>query len=247
MWKQLLAGTDWSMLRDFVSPALFDVVPARVIVGQGTQLIRWARDRDGARAARRQRAETLEAVGSDLELVSRSGFAPGDAPDPSARGAALLRLYFHQLYAGGPVLLDLRTRAFTDGASLRWAPGSAHAHFQPGFASAIRDLYDGFYDEDDARFRTGLDALGVRPAEETFRTHFGADDPHAVHFELDRFVGTFHEVFVRCREAGSSLHPQLLPFGVYLAALYEHLAALGGAHDVLGAFHAARGAVRDGA
>jgi hypothetical protein len=52
-------------------------------------------------------------------------------------------------------------------------------------------------------------------------------------------VSTFHQVFVLCRDAKQSLHPDFLPLGLYLATLYDHLERLGAAVDVLAAFEKA--------
>ena len=52
----------------------------------------------------------------------------------------------------------------------------------------------------------------------------------------------FHDIFVRCRDQGVSLHRNFLPLGIYLACLHDHLGTLGGGpFDVRTAFENATG------
>jgi len=97
--------------------------------------------------------------------------------------------------------------------------------------ATLRELYDGFYTEDDARFRRALAALEIDAAEDVFRRHFGSGDQRAVRFEAAAFQATFHEAFVRCRDAGVRLHPNFLALGIFLGCLYDHLESLGLAYD----------------
>ena len=93
--------------------------------------------------------------------------------------------------------------------------------------------------DDDAAFRKALAALHLDAAADLFLDHFGAGEQTAVRFEMAHFTRSFHAVFVRCRERGVQLHPNFVPLGVYLAALYEHLEGLDVPLDVRAAFAAA--------
>jgi hypothetical protein len=96
----------------------------------------------------------------------------------------------------------------------------------------------GAYRDDKSAFRAGLEALNLSHAEDVFVKHFG-DGQRAVRFEVKHFVSTFHQVFVRCRDAGTRLHADFLLLGLYLATLYDHLEQLGVAVDVVSAFEQA--------
>jgi hypothetical protein len=252
MWSKLLAETDWKILRDFLSPSLFSVFPSRALAGEARALLASASSRRGFADAARLRLDSLRRAGVPVRLSSEPPppsalMAPLDEAARVVRGQALLNLFFHQLYADGPTILDLRFKTLfprPEGDEPEppfiWVPGRPHTKWEPGFRSALHDLYGGFYDGDDPRFMRGLQAIGAVPAEATFREQFGAEDPHAVTFDLERFVRTFHAAFEACRDAGSPLHRQLVPLGVYLAGLYEHLSELGGTFDVRDAFLVAR-------
>jgi hypothetical protein len=151
----------------------------------------------------------------------------------------VLELYFHQLFRGQTVLLDLRNSAFTGaGEKLIWHPASWLAEWSPEFISALRDIYRGFYAHDDALFRSGLAALSLTHSEDLFRKHFGGDQARMTFRTVD-FVDTFHQVFQRCKQARVALHADFLPLGIYLAALYDHLEDLAVAVDVAAAFERA--------
>ena len=167
---------------------------------------------------------------------------PQEAAAKQRRGGCITELYFKQLYADAPTLLDLRAAAFSQrGDTLLWSPASWVITWSPDFIAPLREIYSGFYSRDDARFRAGLQALSLSHSEDLFREQFGADQQH-VTFEVQSFIDIFHRVFGRCKEAHTQLHPDFLPLGIYLAALYDHLQELRVPIDVASAFERAVGA-----
>ena len=101
-------------------------------------------------------------------------------------------------------------------------------------------MYRGFYGEDDALFERGVRALHLEPATDVLRAHFGEGDQRAVVFETKVFHSSFHDVFVRCRDEGVSLHRNFLALGLYLACLYDALEGRGPL-DVRDAFERSAG------
>jgi len=243
MLKRLLDGTDLGQLRDMVSPAFFDVLPARELWRQGRSLASRYRDERAYSEALSHRAATLRAadLGVQIGFVDESENEAGG--DSKARGEALLRLYFHQVLTDGPALIDVRRQHFTHRAgSYVFDPGRITVDWDADFRAGIRGMYEGFYGGDDLRFIDALDSLGLRCAEQTFRQQFGEGDQRSVRFEMKAFIGSFHEAFVACREAGDTLHPNFMGFGIYLAFLYDHLESIGGGpFDVRTAYFAAAG------
>ncbi len=243
MLKRLLDGTDLTQLRAVVSPAFFDVIPARVLWQQGRALATRYRDERAYSEALTHRAATLEAADIGVSIGAIDAVESEPMDDSQERGEALLRLYFHQLLTDGPALIDLRhPRLARRAGGYVFDPGRLTADWSEGFRTAIRHMYGGFYGDDDQRFVDALDALGLRQAEATFRQQFGGGDQRAIRFEMKAFVGSFHDAFVACRDAGDRLHPGFLAFGIYLAFLYDHLERLGGGpFDVRAAYDAAAG------
>jgi hypothetical protein len=242
MIGKILGGGQLGKLASFVSPAFFDVMPAKSLWNRSRKLLSATRDREAFRHAVAERSNYLQRSLPSIELVAerKSSAAPTAAPgSPEKRGEDVVELYFHQLFHGQTVLLDLRGTSFTPaGERLLWHPASWLADWSPEFISALRDLYRGFYGHDDTRFRSGLSALSLTHSEDLFRKHFGGDQERVTFRTVD-FVDTFHQVFQRCKQARVALHPDFLPLGIYLAALYDHLEDLAVAVDVAKAFERA--------
>jgi len=241
MIGKILGSGQLGKLASFVSPAFFDVMPAKALWSKARKLFAGTRDREAFRHAVAARAAELAKRQPEVELATERGSLPRPAADtatPSAawRAAQVCELFFHQLFHGGTTLLDLRAASFrASGERLYWQPASWLADWSPEFLTSLRDLYRGFYARDDATFRRGLAALSLSHSEDLFRQHFGGDQAQ-VTFKTVDFVDTFHKVFLRCKEAGTALHPDFLPLGIYLAALYDHLEELGVPVDVSAAY-----------
>lgn len=234
MWKSIVRGTEWKQVADLASPSFFEVLPGKALRRATGALTKNWFDGSGFADACGHRAETL--ASSDVQ-VRLGGADAGGELGREARGQRVLELYFHQLFAGGPVLLDLRPERFEAcGDALCWSPKSLWYAFDDAFLAAMREVYAGFYADDDARFQAGLDQVGLRCAEDTFLEHFGAGDQRAVSFDVHAFTETFHRTFLSCRDQGATLHRDFVPLGLYLATLYVHLEELGGAFDVRAAY-----------
>lgn len=243
-FRGAFGSDDWTPFLDFVSPSFFDVVPLRGLLGQGRELVANATSREGRVDLESRVAEALRRRGVELELgpgASRSrGLPEGEAA--RSRGQRVLELYFTQLFACDGTLLDLRPGSFAESAATtHWTPGPYYVRWEPSFLEGLRQVYEGFYGDDDRVFDEGLERLGLQDSKDLFRRHFGGGDARAVRFDRESFVSTFHDVFLRCRDEGVSLHRNFLPLGLYLACLHEHLGQLGGSYDVAEAFARATG------
>jgi hypothetical protein len=169
----------------------------------------------------------------DTPAASASG---RDRTVDAWRAALIAELYFRQLFLDQPSLIDLRAASFTtDGKVLVWTPAPWIAHWSPDFIGPLRDIYRGFYQHDDALFRHGLTQLKLEHSEDLFREQFGAGQD-SVEFHVRAFIDVFQRVFERCKQHKTNLHPDFLPLGIYLAALYDHLQELGIAVNVAEAF-----------
>lgn len=231
-------NTEWSQLLDFVSPSLFDVMPMRALLAQGKELAGNASGRS-VEPVREAIQKRLETTGIPVRIVPNRSF---EAPPPEVRrslGQRALEVYFAQLFGGDETLLDLRLACWSQAApdaTPTWAPRALWIRWDPDFLAGVRDLYLGFYRDDEAAYTRGIEALGIGEAGDLLRGHFGEGDQRAVRFDSAIFQTTFHEVFVRCRDEGIELHRNFLALGVYLATLYDLLEGLDQAFDVRAAF-----------
>jgi hypothetical protein len=241
MIGKILGSGQLGKLASFVSPAFFDVMPAKSLWNRSRKLLSGTRDREAFRHAVAARASDIQQVLPQIRLTpdgKPSHLEPGDM-SAEERANLVTTLYFHQLFRDGTVLLDLRGTSFSTAKdALVWYPASWLADWSPEFISALRDIYRGFYGHDDAQFRSGLAALSLTNSEDLFRKHFGSGQDRVTFRTVD-FVDTFHQVFQRCKQARVALHADFLPLGIYLAALYDHLEDLGVAVDVAAAFQRA--------
>lgn len=241
MWRTLLRGSEWEPLVDLVSPPIFDLLPARTLTQQlqelaGNALRRGEFDRLRRAAGRRLAASPIPVRLSDARGTEDMGAA--------RRGRAVLTLFFFQLVASDVAILDLRSKRFESGEGvLYWSPRPLYVRWAPDFAASLRELYAGACSGDAPRFDAALERIGLGPARGTFREHLGGD-PSRGAFSLAALRRTFHRALVQCRDAGTVLHGNVVPFTIYLGCLHEHLERLGGTQDVAAAYREAVDAER---
>ena len=240
LWTNVLRQTDLRQLASFVSPTFFDVISARDLKRQALRLLANRRDRDRFGQVVLTRQQLLERAGLPVRLVADSS-TPSAALSKEVQVTArrTVELFFHQIFEGDTVIVDLRARAFTGGeAHLWWQPSPLYAAWDPSFLRSIQGLYRGFYRDDPGLFGRSLDELDLRVAEDLFIEHFGGTQQH-VRFRMKDFVDTFHAVFERCKTANVRLHADFTLLGFYLAALYDNLSRFDFGIDVSAAFHRA--------
>jgi hypothetical protein len=247
-WRRLLEGTSWQSLIGYVSPAFFQLVSPRDVSRTAYRLIRNWFDDNQFRSLVQVRAASVAELDCGLsvsapakrkaDLRAFASEAPGcaDLPPGERTGEKVLTLFFHQIYAEGPLLLDLRRVHFCPCAApgnLRFIATPLYCTWSPSFRMAVRELYTAFYtDTSAARLSSAFQALGISPAAHAFEQAFGGERKHAARFQLAEFRTTFHEVFLRCLEARATLQPEFLTLGIAIATLYDHLELDGGTYDV---------------
>jgi hypothetical protein len=247
MIGKILGSGQLGKLAGFVSPAFFDVMPARALWAKARHLFTQSRDREAFRHAVASRNAQLEARLPRIQLIAepRPARSVVAATPPDRHAADVAELFFHQLFHGDVTLLDLRATAFIPGASgapgdgrLIWHPAPWLARWSADFIGPLRELYRGFYTRDDAMFQRALRALSLEHSADLFRKQFGGDQQQML-FKTADFIAIFHQVFMRCKQASTALHPDFLPLGIYLAALYDHLEELAVPVNVARAFERA--------
>lgn len=249
LWRRLLAGSEWSHLLDLLTPALFDVISAKQLSVRAAELAKHWFDHAGA-------LELIERLDGDAVRVGlpvrvlpapiRRSIVPfhvhagGTTGEPrSSDGHRLLQYFFFQIYVSDTIFLDLRASRFFASAHddyVVFRPLPLWSHWKADFVEGIRQLYDGFYGTDPSLYEQAVKDLGIVAAKDVFERAFGGPKKHACSYQVADFRSTFHEVFVRCRDAKVAFHPDFVTLGIALATLYDNLETLGGTYDVGGQY-----------
>ena len=249
-WRRLLEGTSWQELVGYVSPAFFQLVSARDLSHTAYRLVHNWFDEARFVEANKTRMQSVERckVGlawtsaprrrrARLPFESEAAY-PFQPTDNCRTGESALALFFHQIHVEGPIFLDLRRRNFRcqspgHPAQLAFAATPLYGCWSPAFRNAIQQLYCAFYGDGSlGSYQSALELLGIEPAADLFEKAFGGAKKTAARFQLSDFRLTFHDIFLRCLQAGCSLQPDFLTLGIAIATLYDHLELDGGTYDV---------------
>ena len=162
--RRAARGTTWSQFVDYMSPALYEVMPLRSIFAQGKEFI--SNGLDSARFAQmRQRVEALLLAQGGVIKIDAGPKGDGehrltDLEEDARRaiGQRILELYFGQVFGHDGAILDLRAESFAAGQEgIVWRPRSIYLDWQPEFLGGLRSVYAGFYLDD----RCGVLRRGV--------------------------------------------------------------------------------------
>lgn len=230
---KVLKGAEWRQIQDYLSPAILDVLKPAELRKQT-----WALAKPWVKRSywKTEKARVQERVDRLLIARSKSGELEGPVTNQN-RAQQLLEIYFFQILCQDSAILDLRYQAFSsEGSAMSWEPSALYLEWDPDFIAPLRDIYAGFYGDNNSAFNDGLAALNLLPARDIFIQHFGMGDQRTTDFKLSHFHDTFHQTFTRCHEHGVQLHGNFLGLGLMLACLYEHLETLGVACDVRQAY-----------
>jgi hypothetical protein len=220
-------------LTGYMSPAAFQVIPWRGLVGIAKQLARGG-DKQIDTTQLRQRLQSH--FGDRLKLVDQIPAAANLQMEswPTTRreefGHLLLELYFTQLTQPEGLFVDLRAQQFGyDGDQYLWQP-----HFALQLASDFRqgliDLYKGFYQPNPNLFDQALAALGLldpnwsesqkADLKELLEAHFGSSTQTKTVFAINDFRQSFHALFQFFKNQEVTIAPDFLTVGCYLVTLY---------------------------
>jgi hypothetical protein len=225
---QLLRNSDYASLAKILSPKLFSVVSPTSIVAVAKTL----------QASRSQNTTWDQIQKSHSQhLNARPALSPQD------QGHWVLEIFFDQVMNQDHWILDLRSDAFIPDArgQIQWKPAQMFAKPDADFLKNVRELYRGFYLDLPDTFDQAVDHLGLSPARDTLRRHFGVGDQSQVRFNLSTFQKTFTEVLGICQKNGIELDRDFLILGLMLIGMYQNLEQLGCELNVRKVFEGAIG------
>jgi hypothetical protein len=239
--SKLLKNSEWKVLAEYASPALFDVISPLAAMNQISALGRSMIDRNKYKEILITLQSTLQRLEIPIVILPISD-RPQDTSvqlnKDSDKWPRVLDLYFLQILSQKQAVLDFRPQSFrmtNDGATTQlvmgWNPASVCMVWQDDFIFPLRDMYRGFYHKDSKLFKNALQKLGLSSSEQILHSHFGQNQS-SHKFKLQDFLSTFNQVFLAAKKSKSRIHPQFLPFGLSLAALYQSLEATDRSYDI---------------
>ena len=161
-------------------------------------------------------------------------------------GESVLKLFFTQIFKGSSVFLDLRKERFetSESGEVIFEPNGLWFDFSLSFIEGLREVYRGFYIENESEFYSGLEKVGLIDSSDSneikskmvnlFKNHFGEALTHPVSFDMNHFKSSFHEVFSFVFEQKKELPTEFTFLGLYLVTLYLNLSELNESYDVRG-------------
>jgi hypothetical protein len=237
------ARIDWKSFVDVI-PAGLELMSTASIMRQAFELVSNATDARRYAAALGDTQATLRAASVPLLILERRGghslISTSSMTQPQRRGLGqlALQLYFAQLFRCEAALIDLWSSRFgiDEAGDAIWAPRPMYVQWEPVFLGAVRDVYAGFFADDNVLFRSGLDRLGLGAAGAVLLRHLGEGNQRSVRFSETGLQSTLRDIVALRSSRQPSLHRNFVAFGLYLASLHELLASLDLAFDVRAAF-----------
>lgn len=227
-------------LLQHVPTLLFDVVSWGALSKDATLLSGRLITGSGSNEAR----QTLStALPHGVKFTTRPPQMPTGEVARHMVGEKILELYFKQITRPGPMFLDLRLSGFgVEENQIVWNPTTLWGEFSSDFVTGLKDLYAGFYGQNDQLFQQGLLKSGLTAIDwsntdkekmaQLFRAHFGSALNEPMSFRLMSFQQSFQAVFAFLLEKKVKLTTDFLLLGVMLVTLYLALEELGDEYPV---------------
>lgn len=146
----------------------------------------------------------------------------------------LLALYFAQLFSPHGLFLDLGPNHFDlKNDELYFKPSGMWTKFSDDFTLGLRNVYDGFYYEDETLFHQGLLSCGLTSKDwsekekqqlaHLFRSNFGDSLSEGMKFELEPFKESFFKIADFMLEKKVKISTDFLYLGIALVTLFASL------------------------
>jgi hypothetical protein len=159
----------------------------------------------------------------------------------------LLTLYFDQFTIGAQTHIDFRKQYFSQiDSTLFWCPSKIRYQFTEPFKAGIRDLYQGFYNNQQEQLVAGLASLELLKVDSSrkykeqlvkiFFQHFGQAQSGKVKLSLEHFRSSFSRIFEFFSENRVAVPIDFAFLGIYLVTMYQHLDSIPHELDVAHSF-----------
>lgn len=154
--------------------------------------------------------------------------------DQKTMAEKILGLYFAQIFSPYGLFLDLSPSHFSlSEGELNFKPTSIWTKFSPEFSQGLKEIYDGFYFEDEELLHKGLLKSKLTSSKwtesdrqklaELFKSHFGASVTDEMKFDLESFKESFLKVADFMLEKKVNISTDFLYLGIALVTMYSSL------------------------
>jgi predicted unusual protein kinase regulating ubiquinone biosynthesis (AarF/ABC1/UbiB family) len=219
-------------LLDFISPSAFNVIDWKNAIADLARVSSGALLGSDGKDAMKE--EVQRCLTENVLLSTVKGTSQIDA---AVLGNKILETYFAQFRSEKGVFLDLRLKNFSmEGDLCNFEPTDLIYRFSDDFRQGMLLTYDGFYRDNEARLKFGMQKTGLLPMEashELFEEtrdllfkHFDTADEHPIAFDLGKFRTSFHDLFMHLKKHDIQLPADFLFLGFYLVTLYQSLQEL---------------------
>jgi len=214
-----------------VPTVLFQVVEWHELAAEVPKLSRRILQKEGYEPLFNIQKPSLAPFGIEMtpELLNNTAYA---VTKESAEKC--LYLYFRQLFSTQGIFLDLRSQNFAaNHTNLRWHPSGIWTQFSPDFQAGLLEVYEGFYQEDEAKYFSGLKRIGLIAEDwnasdknelgNLFKAQFGSSLTSNIVFNLDDLKNSIIKLSHFLLKKKVKITNNFLYLGIYLVTLYSHL------------------------
>ena len=234
---------EWLTLLNLV-PASFDLLTTKQVARQSFELLSNASNTRRYASVLVATQAALRSARIPILVEKNRGERPllphADLKRTQRRwlGQIVLQLYFAQFFQGDTAVIDLwPSRLGVDEAGdAIWNPRPVYVRWDADFATALRDVYAGFFLDDESRFEGGLSRLRLGSAGGLLLRHLGQGSQRGVRFSSSHLQSTLQAIAEQHLGQPGSLHPNFVAFGLYLASFHGLLESLDCTLDVRSAF-----------
>jgi len=230
IFMRILPGVLKELLKH-VPTVLFDAVDWSVLASELPKLSRRIIQKDGYSELYELQANFLEPF--NVELVNQIS-KNYDLVGQKKAAEQILTVYFAQLFSPHGIFLDLGPNHFEfQNEKLAYKPSGLWTQFSPTFTAGLKDIYDGFYFENEELFHKGLLESGLTSNEwpkedrnnlaKLFKSHFGASLTSEMSFDLDTFKASFIKVADFMLVKKVKISTDFIYLGIALVTIYSSL------------------------
>jgi hypothetical protein len=196
----------WQVLLPHFSPRFFKVLPFHVWLEELSHIVN----------ERKELPYSPQKIANPAHILMQY-------TEKKEQAHEILTFFFWQIMHTEYVQLNFSLESLSkDIADLKLSERMLY-HWSDDFVTAMRQIYCGFYQDDQQQYDTGLRALHLEAVAEELRQLFGEDPKNEQYFHLKDYAKRFEMFLNACVRAQIQLHPNFIAFGLAFCLLTQTL------------------------